>query len=191
MSNEMTDFDQRLKALVDAAFKKKPTAVSTEELNKFNNIHRNLNISSVTQKINSYDNSKHSTNKKYKTYREAFALEVDIKDQDQNLDEKLDTILQKKLAINVAEELPTEKLRQEVILQQAVATQREQAYLDRTQQLRHIIKKYDDNKKMNNIDYKNFEEVCINNEIRGETDKNDYTVNIEDKASVEDPYFNV
>ena len=39
MSNEMTDFDQRLKALVDAAFKKKPTAVSTEELNKFNNIH--------------------------------------------------------------------------------------------------------------------------------------------------------
>jgi hypothetical protein len=166
----LIDFDMRLKALVAAAFKKKPTGNISADMNKFNKIHRDTAIKNVTQKINKYDNAKKSIDDKYKTLKDTFKTEVNIADESAGLDAILDKALCQKLAVPVVETAPSEKIIAELDEQQRIAEQRAREYMNRTKFIKSLIKKHDSTKKTKDPNYKDFEEICLDNEVMVEND---------------------
>lgn len=181
----LIDFEKQLQSMVDFAFKKKVTS-DKQEINNFNKIHRDLNIKNITKKINSYDNGKKSKNEKYKTYSQSLQSEVAAVDANDNLDAQLDTLLCKKLDLNIDETVATPAVLLKLSEQEIVAKQRHDAYLEKILQLRALINTHDAEKVTKNPEYVSFETACIDNEIGASTEK---TFCITDKADIVTPYF--
>lgn len=182
----LIDFDKQLASMVEYAFKKKPH-VNTQEINTFNKIQRDLNIKSITQKINAHDVVQKTKSDKYKTYQQSLHNEMSTADTNNNLDVQLDVLLCKKLDIQTTENKVSLITLQKVAEQESVQQKRYAEHLEKIACLRSAISTHDSNKLKKNSNYVSFETSCVTNEI-GESD--DVVFCITDKADIVTPYFN-
>ena len=77
---------------------------------------------------------------------------------------------QLELDIKIAEPTPSKKILDELAAQQQVFETRSNEYLNRTESIKKIIKAHDNKKKINDPNYKDFEEICLDNEVMLEND---------------------
>jgi hypothetical protein len=143
----------------------------------YSNIRNNLLKQLTEAKIQAYDSGKASKNPDYVSYREELNNEVSKEDQNEIIDNQLDSLLRDKLDIGKETETKvklSKKAEEELKRQAEAAEERSKSFIDRAAALRNMINSYDSSKKEKNPEYLSYEDQCSENEKVSTTDKENY-----------------